>query len=195
MNGFEKRREQKKQQILDSLRSMIMERNFQAIGVREIAAQAGVSPASIYNFFGSKEELAKQVVYRALEEAGEEFEQLIHTNAPFEEKLAKLYDLSVTQQEAWSSDGIQNVMLEDPAFQAYIEQYTAANALPMLMELIEQGKREGKIAANISAEAVLFYMNAMTEMLSKPGVKESMTVELRKEIGHLFYFGMIGRQP
>lgn len=195
MNGFEKRREQKKQQILDSLKSMIMERNFQAIGVREIAAQAGVSPASIYNFFGSKEELAKQIVYRFLEEAGKEFEQLIHTDVTFEEKLAKLYDLSVTQQEAWSSDGIKNVMLEDPAFQAYIEQYTAANALPVLMELISQGKKEGKIAANISAEAILFYMNAITVVFSNPEVKERMSVELRKEIGHLFYFGILGRQP
>ncbi|MFD2878441.1 TetR/AcrR family transcriptional regulator [Paenibacillus rhizoplanae] len=51
MNGFEKRRQKKKEQILQSLTKLIMTRNFKEIGVREIAQQAGVSPASIYNFF------------------------------------------------------------------------------------------------------------------------------------------------
>ncbi len=70
MNGFQKRREQKKQQILRSLHNMIMNRNFQEIGVREIAKEAGVSPASIYNFFGSKEELAKQIFYHLMKKKG-----------------------------------------------------------------------------------------------------------------------------
>lgn len=56
-----KNAENRKKQILQSLIDMIMTRNFKEIGVREIAQHAGVSPASIYNFFGSKEELAKEI--------------------------------------------------------------------------------------------------------------------------------------
>ncbi|MFD1906409.1 TetR/AcrR family transcriptional regulator [Paenibacillus rhizoplanae] len=36
---------------MQSLTKLIMTRNFKEIGVREIAQQAGVSPASIYNFW------------------------------------------------------------------------------------------------------------------------------------------------
>ncbi|ALS26399.1 TetR family transcriptional regulator [Paenibacillus sp. 32O-W] len=195
MNGFQKRRERKKQQILNSLKSMIMERNFQEIGVREIAKQAGVSPASIYNFFGSKEELAKQIFYHIMEEEEEAFRNLMEADLPFEEKLEKLYEFSVTNQETWSSDGIKNIMFDDPVFKEHIEQYSKTTAIPALMKLIEQGKNERKISGEVSSEAILFFLNAMTAIISNPSVKDRLDVELRKEIGHLFFYGLFGRKP
>lgn len=60
MNGFEKRRQQKKKQILESLTDMVMTRNFKEIGVREIAQHAGVSPGSIYNFLAIKRSWPKK---------------------------------------------------------------------------------------------------------------------------------------
>ncbi len=195
MNGFQKRREQKKEQILDSLKSLMMERNFQQIGVREIASQAGVSPASVYNFFGSKEELAKQVFYRIMEEAEQDFLRLMESGLGFEEKLERLYDMSVTSQETWSSEGIQNIRFDDPVFKEHIEQYSKETTIPAFMKLIRQGKEERKISGGVSSEAILLYLNAFMSIVNDPSVRNGMSVELRKEIGHLFYFGILGRKP
>ncbi len=156
MNGFQKRREQKKQQILRSLHNMIMNRNFQEIGVREIAKEAGVSPASIYNFFGSKEELAKQIFYHLMEEEGEAFQKMMEADIPFEEKMENMYALSISNQETLNNDGLKNFMFEDPVFTEHIEQYSRTVVIPAIMKLIEQGKQEQKISGGVSSEAILF---------------------------------------
>ena len=195
MNGFEKRRAQKKERILQSLKDMITERNFQDIGVREIAQHAGVSPASIYNFFGNKEELAKQVVYHMMDEAGASFRSMMAEDIPFEEKFEKLYQITVTKQDTWKSDGMKNVFFGDPAVQAHMERYTATVTVPALLQLIEQGKAEGKISTSVSAESVVFLLSAIAAMFGNPAVRDKMSIQQRKEIAHLFFYGLFGLKP
>jgi len=194
MNGFEKRRQQKKNQILQSLTDMIMTRNFKEIGVREIAQQAGVSPASIYNFFGNKEVLAKEVFYYQMDEAGKDFIKMMNSDLPFEDKMNKMYEVSVNNQESLNSEGLKNFMFEDPAFKEHIEQYASTVIIPEVMKLIEQGKAEGKIAGGVSAEAIMIFMNGIIAMMSNPSISEKLTVDLRKELGNLFLYGIFGKK-
>lgn len=194
MNGFEKRREQKKKQILQSLTDMIMTRNFKEIGVREIAQHAGVSPASIYNFFGSKEELAKQIFYHQMDEAGREFSDMMNSDFPFEDKMNKMYEVSVTNQDTLNNEGMKNFMFEDPVFKEHIEDYASTVVIPEIIKLIEQGKAEGKIAGGISAEAIMIFMNGIMAMLSNPTTVEKLNVDLRKELGDLFFYGIFGKK-
>lgn len=194
MNGFEKRREQKKKQILDSLTDMVMTRNFKEIGIREIAQQAGVSPGSIYNFFGNKEELAKEVFYHQMEEAGKDFIQMMNSDLPFEEKMNKMYEVSVNNQESITSEGMKNFIFTDPAFHAYVEQYANTVAIPEIMKLIEQGKAEWKVTGGVSAEAIMFFMNGIVAMIGNPSIAEKLTVDLRKELGNLFLYGVLGKK-
>lgn len=194
MNGFERRRQLKKQQILQSLTDMIMTRNFKEIGVREIAQQAGVSPASIYNFFGNKEVLAKEVFYYQMDEAGKEFIKVMNADLPFEDKMNKMYEVSVTNQESLNSEGLKNFMFEDPAFKEHIEQYASTVIIPEVMKLIEQGKAEEKISGGISAEAIMIFMNGIIAMMSNPAISKKLTVDLRKELGELFLYGILGKK-
>ncbi|MEK4852016.1 TetR/AcrR family transcriptional regulator [Paenibacillus sp. FSL H7-0756] len=194
MNGFEKRRQQKKKQILESLTDMVMTRNFKEIGVREIAQQAGVSPGSIYNFFGNKEELAKEVFYHQMEEEGKDFIQMMNSDLPFEEKMNKMYEVSVNNQESITSEGMKNFIFTDPAFKAYVEQYANTVAIPEIMKLIEQGKAEGKVTGGVSAEAIMIFMNGIITMLGNPSIAENLTVDLRKELGNLFLYGVLGKK-
>ncbi|ETT32951.1 TetR family transcriptional regulator [Paenibacillus sp. FSL R7-269] len=194
MNGFEKRRQQKKKQILESLTDMVMTRNFKEIGVREIAQQAGVSPGSIYNFFGNKEELAKEVFYHQMEEEGKDFIQMMNSDLPFEEKMNKMYEVSVNNQESITSEGMKNFIFTDPAFKAYVEQYANTVAIPEIMKLIEQGKGEGKVTGGVSAEAIMIFMNGIITMLGNPSIAENLTVDLRKELGNLFLYGVLGKK-
>ncbi|MEK3758289.1 TetR/AcrR family transcriptional regulator [Paenibacillus sp. FSL P4-0338] len=194
MNGFEKRRQQKKKQILESLTDMVMTRNFKEIGVREIAQHAGVSPGSIYNFFGNKEELAKEVFYHQMEEEGKDFIQMMNSDLPFEEKMNKMYEVSVNNQESITSEGMKNFIFTDPAFKAYVEQYANTVAIPEIMKLIEQGKAEGKVTGGVSAEAIMIFMNGIITMLGNPSITENLTVDLRKELGNLFLYGVLGKK-
>ncbi|WP_238651744.1 TetR/AcrR family transcriptional regulator [Paenibacillus piscarius] len=194
MNGFEKRRQQKKEQILQSLTKLIMTRNFKEIGVREIAQQAGVSPASIYNFFGSKERLAKEVFYYEMDNIGNDFIQMIHSDLTFKEKMERMYELSVNNQETLNSEGMKNFMFEDPAFKEHVEQYAGEVIIPEIMKLIEQGQAENQINGGVSAEAIMMYMQGLIAMMGNPSMAEKLTVNMRKELGNLFFYGIFGKK-
>lgn len=51
-----------RQSILDAARRLFAEKGFDATTVRAIAAEAGVDPAMIHHYFGTKEELFRQTL-------------------------------------------------------------------------------------------------------------------------------------
>ena len=57
MDGFEKRREQKKKDILKAALSLFQQYGVQKVTISEIAKKANVSQVTIYNYFESKDNL------------------------------------------------------------------------------------------------------------------------------------------
>ncbi|TCT16146.1 TetR family transcriptional regulator [Natranaerovirga pectinivora] len=192
MNGFEKRREIKKNQIIDALKDLVMVRNFKDIGVREIAERAGVSPASIYNFFGNKDELAKEVFYKYMEDVGEEFNIMVDSDLPFKEKVKRMFDDSIKYQEKLNAEGLQNFVLEDPAFKKHVEEYAHKVTIPMMVRLIDQGKAEGYISNAISINTIMLFTSALANMFSNPEIRNYCDIETRKELTQLFLYGVFG---
>lgn len=58
----EKRHQKTKQAILDAARQIIVEKGVDALSIRAIAKRIDYSPAGLYEYFGSKEEILDQVV-------------------------------------------------------------------------------------------------------------------------------------
>jgi AcrR family transcriptional regulator len=50
-------REQRRTDILDAARARIEQHGYLALGMRDLAADAGISPATLYSYFTTKEEL------------------------------------------------------------------------------------------------------------------------------------------
>ena len=61
MNGFERRKEQKKESIRRAALELFKAYGFKEVSMSDIAGKAGVSPVTIYNHFGSKEKLVHEV--------------------------------------------------------------------------------------------------------------------------------------
>ncbi|EPR27741.1 TetR/AcrR family transcriptional regulator [Geobacillus sp. WSUCF1] len=63
MNGFARRTEQKKQAIKQAVLELLQKiRDPREVTIQEIAKQAHVSPVTIYNYFGSKENLIRETL-------------------------------------------------------------------------------------------------------------------------------------
>jgi AcrR family transcriptional regulator len=69
IDGYEKRRRAIRSQILDATVSLIKARGHTDITVREIANRAGVSPATPFNHFKSKDGILGAIVTRSMGEA------------------------------------------------------------------------------------------------------------------------------
>jgi AcrR family transcriptional regulator len=80
-------REQRRKDILDAARALIAERGYVSLNMRDLAAGAGVSPATLYSYFATKEVLfatlyaaairAHSEQYRPVAEAGHDLVTLL----------------------------------------------------------------------------------------------------------------------
>lgn len=192
MNGFERRRERKKQYILNALTDLVMTRNFKEIGVREIAKCAGVSPASIYKFFGSKEELAKQVLYKHLEKVKQNADIKLSKDASFKDKCNILCEIYNDTQKVLNSDGIRNLMIDDPTFKKHFEEHARETINSVIYKIIEQSKQKGEIPNIISTEAITIYVSSAINAISSIEINQDMNLKLRNELMMLFFYGIFG---
>lgn len=70
----ETEREARKDLILEAVLNLFEEKPFDEIGMRDIAAEAGVSPAAIYRYFPSQEELFMEAFLKDLNSIGKVFD-------------------------------------------------------------------------------------------------------------------------
>ena len=93
MNGFERRTELKKEKIRTAALELFCKYGTDKTNINEIAQQAGVSPASIYNYFGSKEGLMKETIINLLESSWKTRKELYESDLPFPELLKQLISM------------------------------------------------------------------------------------------------------
>ncbi|MFO8059035.1 MAG: TetR/AcrR family transcriptional regulator [Bacillota bacterium] len=191
IDGFERRRRRKKERILQAAAELFSRRERDRVTVRQIAARAGVSPVTIYNYFGSKDGLVRSVVTRFTDEQFRRFEELVERDLSFREKVEKMLldNIEVNRKYAML---IEMIALDDPAVQELIAEYYETRTLPMLMSIIEQGRREGCLDPGISAEAILTYFNMFAEAVSRPGFLSRDNEKMRADMARLFFGGLLG---
>lgn len=63
---FENIREERKQEILDAALPLFARNGFNNTSISQITREAGISKGLIYNYFNSKEQLVKEVIWNAM---------------------------------------------------------------------------------------------------------------------------------
>jgi AcrR family transcriptional regulator len=191
MDGYQRRTEKKKENIRQAALELFSIYGVEKVSISEIAKKANVSPVSIYNYFGSKEELSKSVIEEFMKSQFEDFEKLLLTETPFPQKVEKiLFD----KNEVATKMGTEFLKsITDPSLQGFIEEFTNIKAIPMLLELIEQGRKEGYVNPHISSEAIMLYIHIFNEATASPEILLNSSKEALLELGHLFFYGLLGK--
>lgn len=71
---FQELRENAKQKILDAGLELFAEAGFHSTSISQIAKKAGISKGLMYNYFESKEELLREIVFDGIESLTESFD-------------------------------------------------------------------------------------------------------------------------
>lgn len=90
MNGYEVRTKSKKMRIQRSALKLFDKFGYESVSVRRIAEEAKVSKASVYNYYGSKENLYKEVIISMLEDIKEQIQEIAALPIDFHEKFKKI---------------------------------------------------------------------------------------------------------
>lgn len=192
MNGFERRKEQKKRKILETALTLFMKYNIRKVSVSEIAKEAQVSQVTIYNYFENKDNLVHEVIIFYVDKIWEEYEQLFNSNIPFPTKVKKIiFDKSEVASHI-NEEFFEYFMKEYSGEDSYIEKLYMEKALPRFMELFNEGKEQGFVDPSISNEAILLYLQMFKEFLQRGDVTKNI-LPITEDLTKLFFFGIAGK--
>jgi AcrR family transcriptional regulator len=197
MDGFERRKERKKESIRRAAIELFGTYGFEKVSIGDIARQARVSHVTIYNHFGSKEELVREIVKTAISDLVEKARSIIKGDRPFLEKLELIVLDKAEVASRYQGELMRMAVRDNPEMQRFVESLWKSEIERLLVELVEEGKRLSYISGEVSPEAILYYFEiirngafASSEMLAK--IKPD--ARLARELNHLFLYGLVDRK-
>ncbi|WP_243387595.1 TetR/AcrR family transcriptional regulator [Bacillus kexueae] len=192
MDGYQKRTEKKKENIRKAALALFSEFGVEKVTVSEIAKRANVSPVTIYNYFGNKDDLVKHVISHSLNEAIEERKKVLESDIPFRDKIQKLIFEKAAYIETVNPEFLQKMISNDPDIKEIVDELYK-KSLPLLVQLFEEGKRHGHIDESISTETLLMYINMFKYAMNQYQLFDSRekNAQTTKEFGQLFFYGLL----
>ncbi len=191
MNGFQRRKDLKKKNILRAAFELFSSRGLKDVTIAEIASKADVSQVSIYNFFQSKENLVRQALFAFMDEEMKESKRVLEAEIPFREKLEKLFFITEEARGQSNPVFLLSAIASDPLMRSLMEEYYHLQTEPFILRLVEQGKDQGTISKDLSDEAIRLYIQALQGILAQPGLSQ----QARRDIDELFFYGFQGKPP
>lgn len=193
MNQYQKTTEKKKQAIVQAALRLFKDKGFKETSIKSIAEAAEVSPVSIYNYFGSKDNLVALCVNDLFEEVTQQAEDILNSNLDFKTKLDHAFALCQEKMSQQISDYFQDKMVEDPALSSLLTKAITAKKRDIYRAYIELGKKEGLIAKDLSTELVLNVMDALNGMGNQLADSDNLETEV-EQIHSIFLYGIFGQK-
>ncbi|MCY8046719.1 TetR/AcrR family transcriptional regulator [Bacillus haynesii] len=194
MNGFEKRALLIKEKIKKTALGMLKTWEPKRIRITDIAKEANVSQVTIYNYFGSKEALLKEVFKDYIDQSISEFEEYMNKDISVKEKIELIIlQKREANKQKFALTVIKEVMIEDSEIMDYVKRQYDEKIIPLMLQMIEEGHRTGEISPKITAESFLIFMNMIIEHSKTLGEAFEKNRQFTEEMLHIFFYGLCGR--
>ncbi|GAA0368633.1 TetR/AcrR family transcriptional regulator [Bacillus horti] len=194
MNGYERRTERKKEGICRAAIQLFMEHGIRKVRISEVAKKAGVSQVTIYNYFGSKDELVLLALSYYMEAQIEEFQSVVESDRSFVEKIEWFILEKTKAFDSMSVEFLDIFTSSDPEIAIQMKRYEE-KILPFVEGFIDQGKEQGYFNRELSRETLMFYMqmfsNQATQYLERYPEGEQKR-HVYKELLQVFFNGVKG---
>ena len=193
MNQYQKTTEKKKQAIVQAALRLFKDKGFKETSIKSIAEAAEVSPVSIYNYFGSKDNLVALCVNDLFEEITQQAENILNSDLDFKTKLDHAFALCQEKMSQQISAYFQDKMVEDSVFSTLLTRAITAKKRDIYRAYIHLGKEEGLIAKDLSTELVLNVMDALNGMGNQLDHSDNLETEV-EQIHQIFLYGIFGKK-
>jgi AcrR family transcriptional regulator len=198
VDGFTRRKQQSKDDIRRAAWQLFGQFGVEKVTIADIARKAGVSQATIYNHFHSKDSLAREFVTAMVEQLVQRVEEVISTDQTYLEKMLAFIqfiseitghgrpigtDVSVFT----SSIDLRN----DPLIKS-VRDAAQDRVADLLLGMVQEGKEQGQISPDLSEEASRIYFLAFMDIFADPQLQHRFYGEpqVARDLGALMMHGL-----
>ncbi|MQR96915.1 TetR/AcrR family transcriptional regulator [Fictibacillus phosphorivorans] len=190
MNGYERRKEQKKKDIKQAAFTLFQKQGIKEIKIEDLAKHAGVSQVTIYNHFGSKEGLFREVIKEFVADEYEFHRELFQRDLSFREKMTTSILHKTNNVLNIHHEILEEMMLNDEELKLFLADFQSKYAIPLIVDVIKNAQNNGEINPDLSMESIMVYIqlfnnNTLISMITGENGKKLAT-----DIFQMFFYGL-----
>lgn len=194
MNGYERRKQKKMEQIFSASIDLFFKYGFQKVSVNEIAHKAKVSPATIYNYFGTKEQLYTDSLINWLDKQLVEYEDILDSGLSFPEKTKEIMLLEARNLNILADEFPKVPSYERSELMQMMDRYSEQKIVHFFQKYVALGKQEGYIRKDQTEELMIRYFTMFQNELVRhwEGSNQERTTQSMDQLIELFFYGVAG---
>ena len=196
MNAYERRMERNKERIFQATLDLFQVHGIRKTTTNDIAQKAGVSPATVYNHFGNKEDLVRATIKYFLNSILADFKNILTDNLSFMGKMEQILYYKSNMVGQYQGEFMQAIISEDPEIRHIVDSVYMTEIMPVLIRFYEEGKQQGYVNPELSAENIIRYMLIVRSGMAAESVLSEDPEQNRKmiqELTPLFLYGIMGK--
>jgi len=172
MDGFERRKQKKIEQIYTAVWQLVQKHGAAKASVQEIAEWARVSPATIYNYFGTKEQIYSDMLEAWVDKQLSIYEEILGLEQSYPDKIKAIIVMEAKNIKAMP-DEIDLPLRSREKLQSFF------------MKLVSMGKQEGAIRGDYSEALIERYFFMYMNEINRCGAEEI------DDLLDLFFYGLM----
>jgi len=181
--------EERRQEIIDTARTIFTTNGYDNTQVADISKKMDVAAGTIYHYFKSKTE----ILYAVIDELADE--KMREQRKVLEGTRGSAISLLKTTFKAFENDEMHDAHVRslgsDPAIIQYFLTKMSSSYMPILISFIEKGNTDGSWGCEYPKETAVFILQGMTAVLAEEHLCEDSPKEKEKRIR--FYQNIVFR--
>lgn len=186
---YQLRKERSKEAISQAAIELFKLHGIKRVSVSDIASKAHVTPATIYNHFGNRDQLIREVLKSSITSFAKKYTALIESDLSFIEKLER-----ITLEKNEYRGLLQGLPIYYPDTYQLIKEAYEENFYSLMDRFFQQGRQEGFLNTNASTKTILMYTEIFQRgVAASPELANEITsdTKIMKEISSLYLYGLI----
>ena len=170
--------------------------NVNKVSLEDIAGEAGVSPTTIYNNFGTRDGLLKEVVKHLTGEMLNKQWAALESDLPFPLKMQAMLSLKMATKQDMQTELLDKFSTDSVVGQ-YLDEVYETEMRPMMTAIIGEGKRQGYISPDLPDDVIMLYLNIMKTGSTAYATELRHVAEdsrLLTALTHVFYYGLFQKE-
>lgn len=160
----------KQRLLLGALRAF-QERGIRAVSTTELARELGVSKATLYAHYPSKQTLVRDALIHVMDELWTEGQAAAQQeNAP-RQKLKAFFAVAARASQTFPPGVVHDLSREYPQLQQELFAYRAQR-LQRLSTILQIAQQQGQVRADLDVPAVVRVMQAIVDSMTTPAFQE-----------------------
>lgn len=195
MRAYERRIERNKERILRATLELFQVHGIKKTTTNDVAQKAGVSPATVYNHFGSKEDLVHATVKYFLTSTAADFRKIFDGDLSFLGKMEQILLYKSEMLGQYQGELMQTIISEDPEIRQLVDSVYLVEIRHSIIDFYEEGKRQGYVNPELSTDTIMRYFEIVRKGMaaaSSLSANPEHNRKLLQELMPVFLYGILG---